>query len=150
MNTKDYKEFDDGATSVIKNCEVLKMLIAQRKSQNKLDVVVCDDDAIDLEAFEKACSECGLTVRAVLTAEECLKEIDTNDISILILDYYIGTTTALELLEKNKKEFNYPVFVYTGYELPDDIMSKLKEKNVVVYPKHISPSSLMTIIKRYL
>ena len=36
-----------------------------------------------------------------------------------------------------------------GREL-ENALSKLKEKNVVVYPKHISPSSLMTIVKQYL
>ncbi len=85
----------------------------------KKTLVICDDDKIDVKLFkkylgpEKTKNYEILEVNSGDELNELIKSKKYN-IDLLLLDYYLGDTTGLELLRTVNKEHNFPVIILTG------------------------------------
>lgn len=85
----------------------------------KKTLVICDDDKIDIKLFKKYLGPEKIKNYEILEINsgdelnELLKSKKYH-IDLLLLDYYLGDTTGLDLLRSLNKEHNFPVIILTG------------------------------------
>jgi len=88
---------------------------------NKLQVLVIDDDAVVGRSFDRVLSDKGYEVSTVLNGEEALDTIDHKDFDVVFTDIRMPGMDGLEVTERIKARCPWtPVVVITGYGTPDN------------------------------
>ena len=83
---------------------------------NKLQVLVIDDDAVVGSSFERVLSDKGYEVRTVLSGEEALDTIKESNFDVVFTDIKMPGIDGLEVTERIKERCPWtPVVVITGY-----------------------------------
>lgn len=119
-------------------------------SQNKIKVLVVDDDKGLLELFKEGLEDLSFEV---LTAENGLeaKKIlaSTKDIDGLVTDITMPEMSGAELVTYLRGEDNQiPVFFITGYQdYSREVLNSFRPKAVIFKPFDIEEASLL--IKNY-
>lgn len=81
---------------------------------NRISVLVLEDDKVDRMAFERMVRENSLPYdyTCVGSLEQCLNALENNSYDALVTDYRLGDGTALDLFDKLDPDL--PVIVVTG------------------------------------
>ena len=83
---------------------------------NKLQVLVIDDDAVVGSSFERVLSDKGYEVSTVLSGEEALDSIEKSEYDVVFTDIKMPGIDGLEVTERIKERCPWtPVVVITGY-----------------------------------
>ena len=83
---------------------------------NKLQVLVIDDDAVVGRSFDRVLSDKGYEVRTVLSGEEALDTIKESDFDVVFTDIKMPGMDGLEVTQRIKERCPWtPVVVITGY-----------------------------------
>jgi len=83
---------------------------------NKLQVLVIDDDAVVGRSFDRVLSEKGYDVRTVLSGEEAMNTIEESKFDVVFTDIKMPGMDGLEVTEQIKARCPWtPVVVITGF-----------------------------------
>lgn len=83
---------------------------------NKLQVLVIDDDAVVGRSFDRVLSDKGYEVSTVLSGEAALDSIEKEDYDVVFTDIKMPGIDGLEVTERIKERCPWtPVVVITGY-----------------------------------
>lgn len=85
-------------------------------SNNKLQVLVIDDDAVVGRSFDRVLSEKGYEVSTALSGEEALETINETNFDVVFTDIKMPGMDGLEVTKRIKARCPWtPVVVITGY-----------------------------------
>ena len=83
---------------------------------NKLQVLVIDDDAVVGRSFDRVLSDKGYEVSTVLSGEEAMDSIEESKYDVVFTDIKMPGMDGLEVTERIKERCPWtPVVVITGY-----------------------------------
>src|SRR5210317_2382895 len=83
---------------------------------NKLQVLVIDDDAVIGRSFDRVLSDKGYEVSTALSGEEALKDMENTDYDVVFTDIKMTGMNGIEVAERIKARCPWtPVVVITGY-----------------------------------
>lgn len=83
---------------------------------NKLQVLVIDDDAVVGRSFDRVLSDKGYEVSTVLSGEEAMNSIEESKYDVVFTDIKMPGMDGLEVTERIKERCPWtPVVVITGY-----------------------------------
>lgn len=83
---------------------------------NKLQVLVIDDDAVVGRSFDRVLSDKGYEVSTVLSGEEAMHSIEESNYDVVFTDIKMPGMDGLEVTERIKARCPWtPVVVITGY-----------------------------------
>lgn len=83
---------------------------------NKLQVLVIDDDAVVGRSFDRVLSSKGYEVSTVLSGEEAMDSIEKSQYDVVFTDIKMPGMDGLEVTERIKERCPWtPVVVITGY-----------------------------------
>lgn len=88
---------------------------------NKLQVLVIDDDAVVGRSFDRVLSEKGYEVSTAMNGEEALHSMEDHDYDLVFTDIKMPGMDGLEVTERIKERCPWtPVVVITGYGSEDN------------------------------
>ena len=88
---------------------------------NKLQVLVIDDDAVVGRSFDRVLSEKGYEVSTAMNGEEALHTMEEHDFDLVFTDIKMPGMDGLEVTERIKERCPWtPVVVITGYGSEDN------------------------------
>jgi CheY-like chemotaxis protein len=88
---------------------------------NKLQVLVIDDDAVVGRSFDRVLSEKGYEVSTAINGEEALHTMEERDFDLVFTDIKMPGMDGLEVTERIKERCPWtPVVVITGYGSEDN------------------------------
>ena len=88
---------------------------------NKLQVLVIDDDAVVGRSFDRVLSDKGYQVSTALSGEEALNSMNDTDFDVVFTDIKMPGMDGLEVAERIKARCPWtPVVVITGYGTQDN------------------------------
>jgi len=95
-----------------------------------MKILCVDNDAVDRRIVERTLTRRfgdELILETAATADEAYKKLEANDFDIIFLDYQLGKTTGLEVLnELNNKGVTSPVILLTGLGNEEVAVESLK------------------------
>ena len=88
---------------------------------NKLQVLVIDDDAVVGRSFDRVLSDKGYEVSTALSGEEALETLENSKFDVVFTDIKMPGMDGLEVTERIKARCPWtPVVVITGYGTEDN------------------------------
>ena len=93
----------------------------------KQPILCVEDDEDNLEVMKYLFESENFEVTACDNLEECLKEIKTKKFSAIILDYYVGSQSSLEICEEIRRHSERaPIIFYSGEARETEIQKTLE------------------------
>lgn len=97
------------------------------------NILAVDDDKGSLIILERALRDMkGVRVLSAQNREDALKILESNDISLVILDLYMPDTDGFRLLEEIREKKNIPAILLTG-DKTMEVIKKIREHGVDDY-----------------
>lgn len=117
-------------------------------------VAVLDDDKIDCEHIERLLiknAQSAYTVKVFNKFSELEVELKEQSYDVLLLDYLLGETNAIELMEKREEVFNgMPVVLMSAMNAIEEKTTEFDRFNVYdIVPKNELSASLLERVIRY-
>ncbi len=116
-----------------------------------MNVLVADDEKDQLEIVGRMLRSKGNKVLGVLSSEEALKKLDSNEtkIDVVLTDYAMPGMDGMELLRKiREKNASLPVVMMTGYGEKDLVIDALRNRCDGFIEKPFSVDQIHEEIKR--
>ena len=80
------------------------------------NILIVDDDEQLRKSFKKIVEEEGYAVKSASTGEQCIKEVQDNQIDLVIMDIKMPGMTGLQALKEiHKSQPKLPVIIMTAY-----------------------------------
>lgn len=122
-----------------------------KDSNNKLNVLIVDDDQFLLDIYSVKFKEGGLAVSVADSGESALEKLEENDFDIILLDVVMPSMDGLEILKRIKQENlapNATLIILSNQGQPEDI-DKAKSLGIDGYIVKAStvPSEVLDEIK---
>ena len=123
----------------------------QPKINQKLKILIAEDDQTSLSYLKEALSEYNISIIAVRNGEEAVNAVRENpDISLILMDIkmpVLDGLTATRMIRKINR--NVPVIAQTAHALADDARKAIAAGCNDYISKPIELSKLTEIISKY-
>ena len=120
-----------------------------REQQQKLDVLVVDDERDVREGSARVLSRGAFEVRTAETGEDGLKQIEARAPDLLLLDLMMPGIGGLEVLERLQQTHpDLLVIVITGYATIETAVEAMKKGAYDFLPKPFTPDQLRIVVGR--
>lgn len=111
-------------------------------------ILIVEDDPLLLIDLESTLTEAGAVVTGLCqTLEEALARLDTNDFSVAVLDFRLGSENVSPVARKLLNR-GVPFVLYTGQTTDDAGLTEWRECAIVEKPA--SPRVLVSAVKQAL
>ena len=115
------------------------------------NVLLVDDDASILSAFEEILTEDGYSVGKAHDEKTALDELDTQEYHVAVIDLVLKDTTGIELIEKIKaRSKGIPVIMITGFPSVDSSVESFRCGSFDYLVKPCDRKMLLDTIQRSL
>ena len=123
----------------------------QVPAKKKSVVLVVDDEPEILRSLKGMLEDEGFAVLTASSAEDAVKTLKENQVSLVILDVYLPGMTGLELLKAVRPDFpDLPAIVMTGQGSYEIAFNAVKLGAYDFFEKPLSPERLLVSIKNAL
>jgi two-component system, response regulator, stage 0 sporulation protein F len=100
----------------------------------KITILYVDDEPINLMLFEENFNQNYVIITAESGSDGLNKLRKYQDIKVVISDMKMPEMNGIEFIEQAKKEFpDIAYFIFTGYNLTDEIADALNKKLIQKY-----------------
>ncbi len=133
---------------ILKEAFELCLKLGGHMNENKIEILLVDDDEVDREIIKKALKALEAKFTEAITGKECLEALEKHAFSLILLDYKLPDTTGIELIYSIKKiQPSTPVIIVTGFG-NEDLVRATSDAGVLDYiPKNkITPEFLTRTI----
>lgn len=114
-------------------------------------ILVVDDDRTVVAAFEEVLSELGHEVRAAGDAEQALRELNGQEMDLVILDICLPGMSGLDALRQIKKDRRkLPVIVMTGRGTMETAIEATKLGAFEYHLKPVEPDEILLSVQKAL
>lgn len=102
--------------------------------EERLKILVVDDEPDALELFKELFSKQGHDVECVLTGQKALDSVEKSIIDVVLLDIRMPQMDGLQVLDKLKqKKPELPVVMLTAYGYDEDLIKKALDLGAAGY-----------------
>ena len=117
-------------------------------------VLIADDDRVNRHILEYSIKNYGLSVKAVSNGLEVLKELETNDYDLIILDSVMPHLDGYQTITKIRQDNKYnatPIVIHTSFSLYKSSMESIFQLGFDSYlPNPFNKDELRALLNRYL
>jgi two-component system nitrogen regulation response regulator NtrX len=125
--------------------------VEQVPAKRKSVILVVDDEQEILRSLKGMLEDEGFSVLTASSAEEAVKTLKENQVSLAVLDVYLPGMTGLDFLKTVRPDFpDLPAIVMTGQGSYETAFSAVKLGAYDFFEKPLSPERLLVSIKNAL
>jgi DNA-binding NtrC family response regulator len=115
------------------------------------DILVIEDEPMVTQAVVMVCGEEGMTVTAVDSAVEALRDMQVSGFRLVLCDIMMQSLDGFQFLEQlAHRGIQTPVIMMTGYSTVENAVKSIAAGAVDYIPKPFTADELLTVVRRSL
>lgn len=121
------------------------------KSRNR-KVLIIEDEHFITELYQRVLLKAGYQVSVVIDGEEALKEAQTDNYDIILLDLMIPNLTGIDILNNlrnphNKHQIKAKIIITTNLEQRSEVKHSIEEKaDAYLIKAELTPNELVEFL----
>jgi OmpR-family two-component system manganese-sensing response regulator len=115
----------------------------------KQPILCVEDDADNLEVMKYLFESENFEVTACDNLDDCLEEVKKNRFSAIVLDYYLGNESSLEVCEEiRSNSLKTPIIFYSGEARKEEIQKAMEHCADAFLVKPLDFSKLTSTVNK--
>lgn len=126
----------------------------EQAEPNGIKVLVAEDEHFISELYKRALTKAGYDVTSVLDGAEALKEVQTDNYDIVLLDIMLPNMTGLDILDKlrapDSAKLKAKIIIATNLEQSEENRLAVEEKaDAYVVKAEMTPRQLVEFLTQF-